>query len=307
MTTTASHPPLAGIGLKPMHAAALLAGEAAVDFLEVHAENFFSAGGPQLRMLDRVRERWPLSVHGVGLSLGGSDALSLTHLDRLAALLQRSEPRWFSEHLAWSSHAGTAFNDLLPLPYTRATLQRVCDHIDQTQAHLGRRLLLENPSTYVSFRSSTMDEGQFLAAVVQRTGCGVLLDVNNAYVSGINQQTDPWALIEALPLGCVGEIHLAGHAEERDAAGDPLLIDNHGAPVCDAVWWLYQRTLERFGPVPTLIERDTDIPPLTLLAAEAARARALQQRAAEVDLVPARGTLGQAVPVPGRCTDGALP
>ena len=306
MNTAASHPPLAGIGLKACHVDALLAGEAAVDFLEVHAENFFSAGGPQLRTLDRVRDRWSLSVHGVGLSLGGSDALSLTHLDRLAALLQRSEPRWFSEHLAWSSHAGTAFNDLLPLPYTRATLQRVCDHIDQTQARLGRRLLLENPSTYLSFRSSTMDEGHFMAEIVRRTGCGVLLDVNNAYVSGINQQTDPWSLIEALPLGCVGEIHLAGHAEESDAAGDPLLIDTHGAPVCDAVWWLYQRTLERFGPVPTLIERDNDIPPLATLAVEAAQARALQQRVTEVEFVPARSAFSQAAPVSGRGTEGAL-
>ena len=265
---------LAGIGLKDEHALPLLEGAAAVDFLEIHAENYFVAGGPRLRRLERLRERLPLSLHGVGLSIGGEAPLDEAHLDALAALLQRFEPRWFSEHLAWSSHGGTWLNDLLPLPYDDATLQRVCEHIDRVQTRLRRPMLLENPSSYVAFESSTWDEGAFIAEVVRRTGCGALLDVNNAYVSGVNHGRDPWALIEALPVDAIGEIHLAGFAEDRDAAGDRLLIDHHGAPVDAAVWALYQRTLERLGPRPTLIERDNEVPALPVLAAEAAHARA---------------------------------
>ncbi len=265
---------LAGIGLKDEHALPLLEGAAAVDFLEIHAENYFVAGGPRLRRLERLRERLPLSLHGVGLSIGGEAPLDEAHLDALAALLQRFEPRWFSEHLAWSSHGGTWLNDLLPLPYDDATLQRVCEHIDRVQTRLRRPMLLENPSSYVAYECSTWDEGAFIAEVVRRTGCGALLDVNNAYVSGVNHGRDPWALIEALPAEAVGEIHLAGFAEDRDAAGDRLLIDHHGAPVDAAVWALYQRTLERLGPRPTLIERDNEVPALPVLAAEAAHARA---------------------------------
>ena len=265
---------LAGICLKDEHALPLLEGAAAVDFLEIHAENYFVAGGPRLRRLERLRERLPLSLHGVGLSIGGEAPLDEAHLDALAALLQRFEPRWFSEHLAWSSHGGTWLNDLLPLPYDDATLQRVCEHIDRVQTRLRRRMLLENPSSYVAYECSTWDEGAFIAEVVRRTGCGALLDVNNAYVSGVNHGRDPWALIEALPVDAIGEIHLAGFAEDRDAAGDRLLIDHHGAPVDAAVWALYRRTLERLGPRPTLIERDNEVPALPVLAAEAAHARA---------------------------------
>ena len=265
---------LAGIGLKDEHALPLLEGAPAVDFLEIHAENYFVAGGPRLRRLERLRERLPLSLHGVGLSIGGEAPLDEAHLDALAALLQRFEPRWFSEHLAWSSHGGTWLNDLLPLPYDDATLQRVCEHIDRVQTRLRRRMLLENPSSYVAYERSTWDKGAFIAEVVRRTGCGLLLDVNNAYVSGVNHGRDPWALIEALPVDAIGEIHLAGFAEDRDAAGDRMLIDHHGAPVDAAVWALYQRTLERLGPRPTLIERDNEVPALPVLAAEAAHARA---------------------------------
>jgi uncharacterized protein (UPF0276 family) len=268
---------LAGVGLKSMHVGELLARGAAVDFLEVHAENYMVAGGPFLRHLERVRERWPLSIHGVGLSIGGAGPLDRAHLDRLVALVDRFEPRWFSEHLAWSSHGGRWFNDLLPLPYDAATLQHVCDHVDQVQQRLRRRLLLENPSTYVEFAASTMDEGAFLAEVVRRTGCGLLLDVNNAYVSAVNHRRDPWTLIAALPGAAIGEIHLAGFAEDRDAAGDRLLIDHHGAAVADDVWALYRRALQHLGPVPTLIERDHDVPALAVLATEATRARGLQQ------------------------------
>jgi uncharacterized protein len=286
MPAAAPNPVLAGIGLKSPHAAGLLAGEAEVDFLEVHAENFMGAGGPALRQLERMRAGWPLSVHGVGLSIGADGPLAVAHLERLAAVVERFEPQWVSEHLAWSSHGGAFFNDLLPLPCDAATLERVCDHVDQVQQRLKRRLLIENPGTYVEFLGSTMTEAQFLCELVRRSGCGLLLDVNNAHVSGVNHRRDPWALIEALPVDAVGEIHLAGFAEDRDGAGDRLLIDHHGAPVDDAVWRLYRRTIERLGPRPTLIERDNDIPALAALADEATRARtamravAVQPRAA---------------------------
>ncbi|MFY9511281.1 MAG: DUF692 domain-containing protein [Rubrivivax sp.] len=279
---------LAGVGLKMAHASALLARGAGAflggaGFVEVHAENHMVDGGPMLRQLERVREQGPLSIHGVGLSIGGDGPLDTDHLDRLDLLLRRFEPRWFSEHLAWSSHGGRWFNDLLPLPYDTATLNRVCDHVDQVQARLRRPLLLENPSTYLGYTGSAMDEAGFLAAIVRRTGCGLLLDVNNAYVSGVNHGRDPWALIdtliEALPAGTVGEIHLAGFAEDRDAAGDRLLIDHHGAAVDAAVWSLYARTIARLGPVPTLIERDNHLPAFAALEAEAQRALDLQRAA----------------------------
>ena len=277
---------LAGVGLKTGHVAALLERGAqaflgGAGFVEVHAENYMVDGGPMLRHLERVRAHWPLSIHGVGLSIGGDEPLDLGHLERLDRLLRRFEPRWFSEHLAWSSHGGRWFNDLLPLPYDRVTLHRVCDHVDQVQERLRRRLLLENPSTYLAYAGSTMDESAFLAEVVRRTGCAVLLDVNNAYVSGVNHGRDPWStiasLLDAVPAGTVAEIHLAGFAEDRDAAGDRLLIDHHGAAVDAAVWRLYQRTIARLGPVPTLIERDHHVPPLDVLEAEARRALNLQR------------------------------
>ena len=274
--------PRAGIGLKSQHLRELLAlpPSAGPGFVEVHAENCMVRGGPFLARLDAVRERLPLSVHGVGLSIGGEAPPDRQHLDRLAAVLARHQPQWFSEHLAWSSHGGTCFNDLLPLPYDTATLQRVCDHVDQVQQHLGRRMLLENPSTYLEFEASTMDEAQFLAEVVRRTGCGLLLDVNNAHVNAVNHRRDARAFIAALPLAAVGEIHLAGFAEDRDGAGDRLLIDDHGAPVDDAVWALYELALALTGPVATLIERDNDVPALATLLVEAQRADAVLQRLA---------------------------
>ncbi len=275
MNTTA----LAGIGLKDEHLLPLLRGEAgteAVGFVEVHAENLMAAGGPRLARWARVREARPLSVHGVGLNIGGAAPPCAQHLARLAAVLGRFEPQWFSEHLAWSGHGGAWFNDLLPLPYDEPTLARVCLHIDMVQQSLQRRLLLENPSTYVEFACATMDEAEFLAAVVRRTGCGLLLDLNNAHVSAVNHGRDARqavaCLLGAVPPGTVGEIHLAGHAEDHDAAGDRLLIDSHGAPVAAAVWALYAQTMAQLGPVPTLIERDQNLPPLRQLAAEASRA-----------------------------------
>jgi len=275
-----------GLGLKSSHVAQVLDTGAAVDFFEVHAENYMVDGGPFLRHLERVRERWPLSIHGVGLSIGGEGPLDRTHLARLATLLDRFQPAWFSEHLAWSSHGGHWFNDLLPLPYDAVTLRRVCDHVDEVQQRLRRRLLLENPSTYVEFVASSMDEAQFLNEVVRRTGCGLLLDVNNAYVSAVNHGRDAWAFIESLPAAAVGEIHLAGFAEDVDAGGDRLLIDSHGAPVADAVWTLYARTMARLGERPTLIERDNDLPPLATLEAEAARARAVLRDATTAVAAP---------------------
>jgi uncharacterized protein (UPF0276 family) len=262
-----------GIGLKAQHVGEILARPSGLDFLEVHAENYMVRGGPFLAHLQRVRERHALSVHGVGLSIGGNGPLDADHLERLAALLRRFEPQWFSEHLAWSSHGGICFNDLLPVPYDGQTLQRVCDHVDQVQQRLGRRMLLENPSTYVEYDASTMDEAHFLREVVRRTGCGLLLDVNNAFVSAVNHGRDAVAFIDALPLAAVGEIHLAGFAEDRDGAGDRLLIDAHGTPVDDAVWQLYRHALGRTGPKPTLIERDNNVPALPALLAEAQHAR----------------------------------
>lgn len=259
----------AGLGLKPQHFAEILATGPELGFFEIHAENYLVAGGPFHHYLSRIRERYPLSIHGVGLSIGAEGSLDATHLERLAALLDRYQPQSFSEHLAWSTHAGVFFNDLLPLPYDHMTLNRVCDHIDQVQEQLQRRLLLENPATYVEFATSTMDEAAFLTEIIRRTGCGLLLDVNNAYVASVNHHRDPQAYLTALPLAQVGEIHLAGFARDRDAAGAPLLIDTHGAPVAAAVWDLYAFALERLGPTPTLIERDHDIPPLAVLIAEA--------------------------------------
>lgn len=275
---------LSGVGLKAAHVQALFERGPArfldgAGFLEVHAENYMVDGGPLLRQLQKVRESWPLSVHGVGLSLGGLDPPDADHLDRLDALLRRFEPLWFSEHLAWSSHAGRWFNDLLPLAYDRRTLDRVCDHVDQVQERLQRKLLLENPSTYLVHTGSTLDEAAFLTEVVRRTGCGLLLDVSNAYVSSVNHGCAPWALIEALPAAAVAEIHLAGFAQDRDAAGEPLLIDHHGTEIDDAVWSLYERTVDRLGPVPALVERDHHLPPFVSLEHEARRALDIQHRA----------------------------
>lgn len=273
-------PARAGIGLKPQHFRDLLDTRPALGFLEIHPENYMVAGGPFHHYLGLIRERYALSVHGVGLSIGAEGPLDLAHLDRLATLLERYQPESFSEHLAWSTHGGRFFNDLLPLAYDENSLECVCRHIQQVQEHLRRRLLLENPATYVEFASSGIDEAQFIAEVVARTGCGLLLDLNNLHVSCTNHHRDPRAYLATLPLHAVGEIHLAGFAEDRDAAGAPLLIDDHGAPVDEAVWTLYRETLARLGPLPTLIERDNAIPPLAELVDEAQRAAHLLSREA---------------------------
>ena len=266
-------PASAGVALKPEHFREVLSTLPDIGFFEVHAENYMVDGGPFHHYLERIRERYPLSLHGVGLSIGGEAALDEAHLDRLAALIDRYEPASFSEHLAWSSHGDVFLNDLLPVPYDRATLQRVCEHVDRVQARLKRRMLLENPSTYVEFSASTLSEAQFLCEVLRRTGCGLLLDVNNVHVSCVNHGRNASAFIDALPLDAVEEIHLAGFARDRDAAGAPLLIDSHGTPVDDTVWALYADVITKAGNVATLLERDNDVPSLATLLAEAGRAR----------------------------------
>jgi uncharacterized protein (UPF0276 family) len=265
-------PPAPGVGYKPQHFAAILADPGPVEWLEVHAENYMGDGGRPLAQLDHLAGRMPVSVHGVGLSIGGEAPPDRDHLARLKRLCDRIDPASFSEHLAWSTHEGAYLNDLLPLPYTAATLNRVCDHIDAVQAALQRRMLLENPSIYLAFAETEMDEIDFLTAIARRTGCGLLLDVNNVQVSCTNQATSPIAWIDRFPLDLVGEIHLGGHVADADDAGAVLLIDSHSCEVADPVWALYDRVIARGGPRPTLIEWDADVPEWPVLATEAARA-----------------------------------
>jgi len=278
-TNAVTPPARGGVGLKPEHFRTIVETWPDIGFFEVHAENYMVAGGPFHHYLTTIRERYPLSIHGVGLAIGGAGPLDEVHLDRLATLLDHYQPESFSEHLAWSSHSGVFLNDLLPVSYHRGTLDRVCAHIDCVQSRLRRTMLLENPATYVEFDSSTMSEMEFIAEVLRRTGCGLLLDVNNAHVACTNHGRDPYAYIRALPLARVGEIHLAGFAQDMDAAGDPLLIDSHGSPVAQVVWDLYRTTLGLTGPVATLIERDNDIPAFDVLAAEARQAEAIMKGA----------------------------
>jgi uncharacterized protein (UPF0276 family) len=270
---------LAGTSFKPQHLQAILSDLKPRGFFEVHAENYMGAGGPPHRALEAVRRDHPLSLHGVCMSIGGPERLDKAHLRRFRDLVRRYEPGLVSEHLAWSTHENVFYNDLLPLPYTEATLARVCGHIDEVQEAIGRPLLLENPSTYVLFRESTISETEFIRAVAQRTGCGLLLDVNNVFVSATNHCFSPLKYLSDFPLELVGEIHLAGHAEDNDDEGNPLLIDSHDRPVADAVWDLFESVAVRAGPIPTLIEWDSEIPEWPRLAAEAAAAQAILDRA----------------------------
>lgn len=276
-TDSLALPVRAGVGLKSQHIQTILEEKPDVGFFEVHAENYMVPGGPMHHNLLRIRERYPLSLHGVALSLGAEAALDREHLAALKRLIDRYQPQSFSEHLAWSTHGDVYLNDLLPLPYNEVTLRRVCEHIDETQNCLGRRMLLENPATYVEFATSTITEADFLDEVVRCTGCGLLLDVNNAYICSVNHHFDVRAYLRALPLRAVDEIHLAGFAREQDSLGDDLLIDTHGAPVAQAVWDLYQFALELTGPVATLIERDNNVPGWSVLHAEATLADGLMQ------------------------------
>ncbi len=264
-----------GVGYKPQHFADILAAPGSVGWLEIHAENYMGDGGRPLAQLRHLADRFPISVHGVGLSIGGEGDLDRDHLARLKHLCDGLQPASFSEHLAWSSHDGTYFHDLLPLPYTRATLDRVAGHVGQVQDILGRQMLLENPSSYLSFAETEMPETAFLAELARRTGCGLLLDVNNVFVSATNLGFRPMDYIDTFPLDLVGEIHLGGHDEDADETGAPLLIDSHAHAVTDPVWALYAATLAKAGARPTLIEWDNDVPAWSVLAAEAALAATL--------------------------------
>jgi uncharacterized protein len=269
---------LAGTSFKHEHLTAILADGPQDSFFEVHAENYMGAGGPPHQALERIRRDHPVSLHGVCMSIGGPQPLDKAHLARFRALVDRYEPALVSEHLAWSTHETTYFNDLLPLPYTQSTLARVCEHIDEMQEAIGRRILLENPSTYVAFVSSTMSETDFIRAIAHRTGCGLLLDINNVFVSATNHGYAALDYLADFPLGEVGEIHLAGHAKQLDDEGELLLIDSHDGPVADAVWKLYEIVISRRGPIPTLIEWDSNIPDWPILKAEAAAAQAILDR-----------------------------
>jgi hypothetical protein len=269
---------LAGTSFKHEHLSAIVAEGAQRRFFEVHAENYMGAGGPPHRALEAIRRDHPISLHGVCMSIGGERPLDRAHLARFQNLVDRYEPALVSEHLAWSTHGTTYFNDLLPLPYTEATLGRVCDHIDEVQEAIRRPMLLENPSTYVAFRDSTMSETDFIRSVARRTGCGLLLDVNNVFVSATNHGFSALDYLSDFPLASVGEIHLAGHAEQSDDEDDLLLIDSHDGPVADAVWKLFEIVISRCGPVPTLVEWDSNIPDWPILKAEAAAAQKILDR-----------------------------
>ncbi|MEP3332836.1 DUF692 domain-containing protein [Sedimentitalea sp.] len=275
---TKSLPAGVGVGYKPQHFTEITNAPGAVEWLEIHAENYMGDGGRPLAQLRALSEQFPISVHGVGLSIGGEDALDTDHLARLKQLLGWLDPASFSEHLAWSTHGAEFLNDLLPLPYTNATLTRIADHIDQVQTVLGRRMLLENPSSYLAFDESTWSETDFLAELAQRTGCGLLLDVNNVFVSATNLNTTPQDYIDGFALAEVGEIHVGGHDEDTDDHGAPLLIDSHGTPVAAPVWALLDHTLVQSGPRPVLVEWDNDVPDWSVLREEATRAVTLLNR-----------------------------
>ena len=271
-----------GVGFKPQHFTDLITAPGPVQWIEVHAENYMGDGGRPHAQLRALSEKFALSIHGVGLSIGGDQPLDADHLARLKRLIERTNPASFSEHLAWSSHGAEFLNDLLPLPYTDTTLDRVAAHITQVQDTLGRQMLLENPSSYLAFAQSTYSETDFLTALVHRTGCRLLLDVNNVFISSTNLDVSPQAYIDSYPLDAVGEIHVGGHDEDHDDAGAPLLIDSHGAAVVDPVWALLDYTLARCGPRPVLVEWDTDVPDWHTLRAEADRAAAALAQLAPV-------------------------
>jgi uncharacterized protein (UPF0276 family) len=270
-------PAAAGIGLRFQHHDQILADQPRIAWLEAHPENYLG-GGPAFDVLSEIRRDYPLSLHAVGLSLGSAEGLDRQHLGQIARLVRRLEPDLVSDHLSWSAAGGLHLPDLLPLPYTEEALAVMTRHVDQAQSTLGRRLLIENPSAYLAFAHSTLSEAEFLGELVRRTGCGVLLDVNNSFVTARNLGESPQlrleALLNAVPGDAIGEIHLAGHAVRRTAKGAELRIDDHASPVRPGVWALFEIALERLGPRPTLIEWDREIPALRTLLAEAAKAEA---------------------------------
>lgn len=271
-------PAKAGIGLRFLHHKAVAETRPDIAWLEVHTENYMGGGKP-VAYLERIRADYPISVHGVGLSLGSAEGLDRQHLERIRWVVDMIEPALVSEHLSWSIVDGRYLADLLPLPMTEEALGAVCRHVDQAQAHLDRRILIENPSTYLCYRHSTIPEWEFLAAVSGRTGCGILCDVNNIFVSGVNHGWNPSAYLAALPPAAIGEIHLAGHSVRELAGGVVLRIDDHGSRVIPEVWALYAEALARFGPTPTVMEWDTNVPALDVLLDEAGHAAALLDEA----------------------------
>lgn len=271
-----SVPVAAGVGLRAEHYSAVLDERPPVAWFEVHPENYFVPGGEPLRVLEAVRADYPLSLHGVGLSIGSADPLDQDHLRRLKQLIDRFQPGLVSEHLSWRSVDGIHFNDLLPLPYSEEALDHLAVRVDMVQQFLGRRILLENPSTYLQFVDSVIPEQEFLVELSRRSGCGILLDVNNVYVQARNHGFDAGAYLDAIPAELIGEIHLAGHTE-RELVETTVLIDTHDGPVCAAVWTLYDRLIQRAGPRPTLIEWDSAMPPLPALVAEANRAQRIME------------------------------
>ncbi len=268
-----------GVGYKPQHFTDLMRDPGPVAWLEIHAENYMGDGGRPLAQLRALSDKFAISVHGVGLSIGGEARPDPDHLARLKHLTGWLKPASFSEHLAWSTHGSEFMNDLLPLPYTGATLTRVAAHIDEVQSALGYRMLLENPSSYLAFAESTWSETDFLKELAQRTGCGLLLDINNVFVSATNLGYSPKGYTDAFPLDAVGEIHVGGHDEDKDDDGAPLLIDSHAKPVVDPVWALLRHTLAASGPKPVLVEWDNDVPDWPVLRDEARRASDILQPA----------------------------
>jgi uncharacterized protein len=271
-------PASAGIGLRAEHYREVVETPPPVGWLEVHSENYFGDGGAPLEYLEKARRHYPVSLHGVGLSLGSSDELNRRHLEKLRALIGRIEPGLVSDHLSWSSVDGIYLNDLLPLPYTEEALRHVARRVEQAQDFLGRQLLIENPSSYLRYRHSTIPEWQFISEVARVSGCGILLDVNNIYVSAVNHGFDAMEYLRAVPAAMVREIHLAGFTVNYYPEGQ-ILIDTHNARVADAVWALYRAAIERLGPRPTLIEWDTDLPALEVLLDEARHADAIMETA----------------------------
>ena len=281
-TNRSSLPCRPGVGYKPQHYSDIMADPGPVGWLEVHAENYMGDGGRPIAQLRHLAERFPISVHGVGLSIGGEGRLDPDHLARLKHLVDWLEPARFSEHLAWSTHGSEFLDDLLPLPYTDATLARVADHIDAVQEVLGRQMLLENPSSYLAFAESTMSETDFLTALTRRTGCGLLLDVNNVFISATNLGNTALGYLDAYPLHTVGEVHVGGHDADTDDAGAPTLIDSHRCKAAEPVWDLLAYALDSVGPAPVLVEWDNDVPDWSDLRAEAERA------ATVLDTLPSR-------------------
>jgi len=264
-------PARAGIGLKPKHFTGILENEPSASWFEVHPENYLVAGGPMHHYLTRIRADYPLSFHSVGMSLGSAEGPDPFHIQRLKNLCERYQPALVSDHLSWSRWNHTFLNDLLPLPYTRAALQLLLANVDKVQNLLGRSIAIENPSTYLALAGSEMDECDFLVELARQSGASILLDINNIHVSATNHGWSSLDYLQRIPVHLVSEIHLAGHKVEETAAGT-LLIDDHGSQVCPQVWALYEQALARLGPRPTLIEWDTDVPELSVLYSEAAKA-----------------------------------